>query len=181
MIARFKKLDLPSVFVEGETGSAGGKTLAELEVELEYRFRHVCQDPLQQTILTAVDGKLAGIEGLVGYAGGDDFVFMSHPDHIGVICETVIKQFDLVIPDFYDRDDRLQGYIDSVDWKGNHEQFPMMSLSIAVVTNSHRPIDHPGDVSKVASDLKKLAKAHKGSAFVKDRRGAESTEKDEAA
>ncbi len=115
MIARFKKLDLPSVFVEGETGSAGGKTLAELEVELEYRFRHVCQDPLQQTILTAVDGKLAGIEGLVGYAGGDDFVFMSHPDHIGVICETVIKQFDLVIPDFYDRDDRLQGYIDSVD------------------------------------------------------------------
>ncbi len=57
----------------------------------------------------------------------------------------------------------------------------MMSLSIAVVTNSHRPIDHPGDVSKVASELKKLAKAHKGSAFVKDRRGAETTEKDEAA
>jgi hypothetical protein len=57
----------------------------------------------------------------------------------------------------------------------------MMSLSIAVVTNSHRTIDHPGDVSKVASELKKLAKTHKGSAFVKDRRGAETTEKDEAA
>jgi len=28
--------------------------LAELEVELEYRFRHVCQNPLQQTILTAL-------------------------------------------------------------------------------------------------------------------------------
>ena len=57
----------------------------------------------------------------------------------------------------------------------------MMSLSIAVVTNSHRPIDHPGDVSKIAYEMKKLEKAHKGSAFVKDRRGAETTEKDEAA
>jgi hypothetical protein len=38
MIARVKKLDLPSVFVESEAGSAGGKTLAELEVELEHRF-----------------------------------------------------------------------------------------------------------------------------------------------
>lgn len=132
-------------------------------------------------ILTTVVGELAGVEGFVGHVGGDDFVFMSHPDHIDAICETVIKRFDLVIPDFYDRDDRLQGYIDSVDRKGNHEQFPMMSLSIAVVTNSHRPIDHPGDVSKIASELKKLAKAHKGSVFVKDQRGAETNAKDEAA
>lgn len=57
----------------------------------------------------------------------------------------------------------------------------MMSLSIAVVTNSHRQIDHPGDVSKIASELKKLAKAPKGSVFVKDQRRAETTAKDEAA
>lgn len=38
------------------------------------------------------------------------------------ICETVIKQFDLVIPGFYHRDNRLQGYIDSVDRNGNREQ-----------------------------------------------------------
>jgi hypothetical protein len=54
MIARFKKLSLASVYVEGEAETAGGKTLAELEVELEHRFRHVCHDPLQQTILTAL-------------------------------------------------------------------------------------------------------------------------------
>lgn len=36
-----------------------------------------------------------------------------------------------------------------------------MSWSIAVATNNHRAIDHPGDVSKVASELKKLAKVHK--------------------
>jgi GGDEF domain-containing protein len=122
-------------------------------------------------ILTTVVGELAGAEGFVGHVGGDDFVFMSRPDSIDAICQTVIKRFDLVIPDFYDRDDRLQGFIDSVDRRGNKEQFPMMSLSIAVVTNERAPIAHPGDVSKIASELKKRAKALKGSVYVKDQRG----------
>lgn len=121
-------------------------------------------------ILSTVVNELAGAEGFVGHVGGDDFVFMSAPDRIDAICETIIKRFDLVIPDFYDRDERLRGYIDSVDRKGNREQFPIMSLSIAVVTNCHRSIEHPGDVSKIASELKKLAKTRQGSVFVKDQR-----------
>ena len=122
-------------------------------------------------ILTTVVSELAGPEGFVGHVGGDDFVFMSRPDTIDAICETIIKRFDLVIPDFYDREDRLKGYIDSVDRRGNKEQFPIMSLSIAVVTNERNPIAHPGDVSKIASELKKRAKAMKGSVYVKDQRG----------
>jgi GGDEF domain-containing protein len=121
-------------------------------------------------ILTTVVGELAGPEGFVGHVGGDDFVFMSRPHTIDAICRTVIKRFDLVIPDFYDRDDRLKGYIDSVDRRGNKEQFPIMSLSIAVVTNEQSAIAHPGDVSKIASELKKRAKALKGSVYVKDQR-----------
>ncbi|MDH5667925.1 MAG: diguanylate cyclase [Nitrospira sp.] len=127
-------------------------------------------------ILTTVVGELAGAEGFVGHVGGDDFVFMSSPRCIDAICRTVIKRFDLVIPDFYDRDDRLKGYIDSVDRRGNKEQFPIMSLSIAVVTNELIPITHPGDVSKIASELKKRAKAIKGSTYVKDVRGQGSAE-----
>ena len=122
-------------------------------------------------ILTTVVSELAGPEGFVGHVGGDDFVFMSRPDTIDAICETIIKRFDLVIPDFYDREDRLKGYIDSVDRRGNKEQFPIMSLSIAVVTNEQSTIAHPGDVSRIASELKKRAKAMKGSVYVKDQRG----------
>ncbi len=125
-------------------------------------------------ILSTVVSELAGTEGFVGHVGGDDFVFMSAPDRIDPICETIIKRFDLVIPDFYDREERLRGYIDSIDRKGNHEQFPIMSLSIAVVTNCHRPINHPGDVSKIASELKKRAKALPGSVYVKDQRKPDS-------
>jgi hypothetical protein len=61
--------------------------------------------------------------------------------------------------------------INFVDHRANKEQFPIMSLSIAVVTNERSPIAHPGDVSKIASELKKRAKAMKGSVYVKDQRG----------
>lgn len=124
-------------------------------------------------ILTTVVSELAGTDGFVGHVGGDDFVFMSSPATIEAICQTLIKRFDLVIPDFYDPEDRGKGFIDSVDRRGNHERFPIMSLSIAVVTNEHRTITHPGDVSKIASELKKIAKSQAGSVFVKDHRKAE--------
>ncbi len=124
-------------------------------------------------LLTTVVSELAGTEGFVGHIGGDDFVFMSDPAAIDAICQTIIKRFDLVIPDFYDREDRLRGYIDSVDRKGNREQFPLMTLSIAVVTNEFAPIKHPGDVSKIVSQLKKHSKAMPGSVYIKDQRGSD--------
>jgi GGDEF domain-containing protein len=126
-------------------------------------------------ILTTVVSELAGPDGFVGHVGGDDFVFMSCPRTIDAVCQTLIKRFDLVIPDFYDPEDRQKGYIDSVDRKGHRERFPIMSLSIAVVTNEHRTIAHPGDVSKIASELKKAAKSLKGSVYVKDQRGTAAT------
>ena len=86
------------------------------------------------------------------------------------ICRTIIRRFDLVIPDFYDEEDRTRGYIDSVDRRGNGEQFPIMTLSIAMVSSETQPITHPGDISERVSQLKKQAKALQGSNYLCDRR-----------
>lgn len=51
IIARLQQMELTSVYVEGAAGSADGKTLTELEAELDHRFRHVAHDPIQQLIL----------------------------------------------------------------------------------------------------------------------------------
>ncbi len=51
MIERLQGMELPSVYVEGDAGDSNGKTLMELEAELDHRFRHVAQDPIQQLIL----------------------------------------------------------------------------------------------------------------------------------
>ena len=51
MIERLQRLELASVYVEGNPEDSNGKTLTELEAELELRFRKVAQDPVQQIIL----------------------------------------------------------------------------------------------------------------------------------
>jgi len=69
MIDRLKHLELTSVYVEGDAGTLTGKTLAELEAELEHRFRLVIRDPLQQTIWTALRQHLQQTHGVAGTEG----------------------------------------------------------------------------------------------------------------
>ncbi len=109
-------------------------------------------------------------DAFVGHIGGDDFVFIVPSKLADEVCNKVIKYFDLIIPTFYDEDDRVRGYIDSTNRKGGKERFPLMTISIAVVTNEKRKIKHHGEASAIAADLKKHAKSIAGSIFVKDLR-----------
>lgn len=106
----------------------------------------------------------------VGHIGGDDFVVITDVHDPGVLCETVIREFDASIPALYDEDDRARGMITSVDRRGNKIDFPLMGIGIAVVTNRHKSFSHPGEVALVAGDLKKWVKSAAGSAYVVDRR-----------
>lgn len=58
LIERLRHMELPSVYVEGDDLDSGGKTLEELELELDHRFRHVAEDPVQQLILRTLHAHL---------------------------------------------------------------------------------------------------------------------------
>ena len=64
LIQRLQELGLPSVYVEGDALDAGGKTLEELEAELDHRFRHVTHDPIQQLILETLRTHLRATHGM---------------------------------------------------------------------------------------------------------------------
>lgn len=64
IIDRLGRLGLASVYVEGEAGDTAGKTLAELQAELEHRFRGVKQDPVQQKILQHLASHLRSVHGV---------------------------------------------------------------------------------------------------------------------
>lgn len=68
-IGRLRQLGLASVYIEGEAGSSDGKTLAELEADLDSRFSRVNQDPQQRLILEAIRQHLRNTHG-VGEASG---------------------------------------------------------------------------------------------------------------
>ncbi|WHZ16842.1 MAG: hypothetical protein OJF52_003692 [Nitrospira sp.] len=63
-LSRLQRLGTAFVFVEGEAGEASGKTLAELEAELDHRFRLVNNDPRQLTILEAIRLHLRNSQGV---------------------------------------------------------------------------------------------------------------------
>jgi diguanylate cyclase (GGDEF)-like protein len=109
-------------------------------------------------------------EDFVGHVGGDDFLCITVPEKAEKLCQEVIDNFDARIGDHYRPKDSQRGYIQSVDRLGHKQKFPLMSISIAILTNEKREITHHAMVAQIAAELKKYAKTFPGSKFVKDRR-----------
>lgn len=106
----------------------------------------------------------------VGHIGGDDFVVITTPERHVKLCETIIRNFDERIIDFYDAEDVKQGYIEGKTRQGEKTNFPIMTISIAVVTNRHRTLVNHIQVGEIAADLKDYAKSMPGSSYAVDKR-----------
>ena len=106
----------------------------------------------------------------VGHIGGDDFVVITTPDVMRELSIEIIAQFDKKIPEFYDPSDRNRGYIFGKTRQGVEMQFPIMTISIAIVTNAHRKLSNPLEASEIAAELKDYAKTLPRSVFVVDKR-----------
>lgn len=114
--------------------------------------------------------ELGNHDDFVGHIGGDDFISITTPDKCDVICKAIINQFDSTISLFYSSEDRRCGYIVTVDRSNQEIKYPIMTLSIAVVSNDKRYIENHWQVAEVAAEMKKYAKTKSGSVYVKDRR-----------
>ncbi len=109
-------------------------------------------------------------EDFVGHVGGDDFVVITTPEYMRDISSEIIKRFDLRIPDYYDPEDRARGHILGKTRQGVEMQFPIMTISIAIVTNEHRNFTNPLEASEIAAELKDYAKTIPKSIYVVDQR-----------
>ncbi|MCX8132004.1 MAG: response regulator [Clostridia bacterium] len=106
----------------------------------------------------------------IGHIGGDDFVIISVPDSADTICEGIIKDFDNKIIGLYSTEDRENGYIITANRQGQVIKYPIMSISIAVVSNVNRNIISHIQVAEIAAEVKKKAKTISGSVYIKDKR-----------
>jgi|LFRM01.1.fsa_nt_gb diguanylate cyclase (GGDEF)-like protein len=106
----------------------------------------------------------------IGHIGGDDFVIITTPDKVDAICENIIKTFDIKIKELYCKEDVDRGYIVTSNRQGQIMKFPLVSISLSVVTNEERELISHVQIAEIAAELKKKAKAMQGSVYVKDRR-----------
>ena len=110
----------------------------------------------------------------VGHIGGDDFVFITLPDRADEICQKIVKTFDQIIPRYYDKKNRARGYIESETRSGETQSFPLMTISIAVVTNLSCEFTHFAEIGTIGAELKKYLKTIEGSNYLIDRRKTKS-------
>ncbi len=108
--------------------------------------------------------------GFVGHVAGDDFVFIIPDSLVDQICSNILQTYDSLIPLSYDEKDRQRGHITTVNRRGEVENFPILTMSIAVLVNKSGEFKHVGEMSKMLADLKKITKAKDGSNFMVERR-----------
>ncbi len=108
----------------------------------------------------------------IGHIGGDDFVVITDAAVAEPFCKAVIDRFDDGILDFYDTADALRGYIEVTDRRGERYAFPIVAMSMGVVTNLNRPITSQWEASAIAVEMKEFAKKQHGSSYRIDRRTA---------
>jgi diguanylate cyclase (GGDEF)-like protein len=109
----------------------------------------------------------------VGHVGGDDFIILCRVGDAEPLCSSIIRLFDTGVSEFYDAEDRKKGFITSTDRSGQVQNFSVMTLSIAIVTNERNDLNHYGKIVDVAAEVKKYAKLKTkgpGSNFIVDRR-----------
>jgi len=109
-------------------------------------------------------------DGFVGHIGGDDFIYLVDVDLVEAISNEIIGAFDRIIPTFYDKGDREKGYITSRDRLGKVQTFPMVAISIGVAHNRSKRFSHYGEMTEVASEMKRFAKTFKESCLRIDMR-----------
>lgn len=123
-------------------------------------------------LLTEKARALGGRDYFVGHVGGDDFVLITSQDDAEPTAKAITEEFDRIIPEYYSVQDRGRGYITTMDRKNQTRDFPIMSLTVAIVAPRTQQ-RHYAKIVENAAELKRYAKelsSRRGSIFVKDRR-----------
>jgi len=140
----------------------------------KYGFEHG-DEVIRETarILIKSTQDLGNPSDFIGHIGGDDFVIVTTPDVVDDLCKRIIAEFEKKSPSFYNETDRKNGYIIGSDRQGKEQKMPLLSISIGVVTNQFRKIEHVAQIGEIGAELKSYAKSLERSNYVKDQRKPE--------
>lgn len=106
----------------------------------------------------------------IGHIGGDDFIIITSWDKYEGICKMIIEDFDNKIVSLYNENDKKNGYIITKNRLGKVRTYPIMTISLAVVTNENNDYINPLEIGEAAAEVKKYVKTFTGSKYLKDRR-----------
>jgi diguanylate cyclase (GGDEF)-like protein len=107
------------------------------------------------------------------HIGGDDFAVLTTPDHMEPLARDLMARFEREAPALYSEEHRLEGAITVVGRSGEPTRYPLMTISIAGVSNRLRPIGGYLELSEIAAEVKAFAKSSPGDTYAEDRRSGD--------
>lgn len=95
----------------------------------------------------------------IGHIGGDDFIYLTEPDSVDTVLTWIGERFDREVLNIYSEADKERGYIEVLNRQQEKQKFPITTLSTGVSTNERRALTNALQVSEIATELKRAAKA----------------------
>lgn len=116
------------------------------------------------------EAKSCDNDSFIGHIGGDDFIIIVSPISAETVCKGIIENFDTRIRALYSAEDLERGHIVTFNRQGAETIYPIISISLAIVTSEFKSFSSHLEVADIAAELKKKAKSINGSVYVKDMR-----------
>ena len=114
--------------------------------------------------------QIEGGNNFIGHVGGDDFVSIIAQTDYDTLCQGIIDEFDKYAVDYYNEVDVERGYVEVANRRGIIEQFPLTTISIAVLEVDSKIYKTTLEIGEVAGQIKHKAKAVLGSTYVINKR-----------
>lgn len=127
---------------------------------------------LTARVLTRAVKEFGNPGDFVGHIGGDDFVVITTPDRVDEVANEVVARFDREVRGLFEPRDLDRGRLEVKNRQGIVAHFPLLTITLAVVTDENGPVRHIAEVSDIASELKCYGKTQEGSVVVRERRGS---------
>ncbi len=109
-------------------------------------------------------------DNFIGHIGGDDFVAITSKTDYEKVCQNIISEFDKFAVTYYNEIDAERGFVEVANRKGVIEQFPLTSISIAVVEVDYKHFKSTLEIGEIGAQVKHQAKNVQGSTYVINKR-----------
>ncbi|SEA53758.1 diguanylate cyclase (GGDEF) domain-containing protein [Desulfuromusa kysingii] len=121
-------------------------------------------------LLKQVVGEYGSAQDLVGHIGGDDYVVLCSIKTGELLAQKIIDGFTAVVPSFYNAEDRETGSFAGEDRYGVKRTFPLMTISIAVISSDRYEYPSRLAISQDCARVKEYLKIQEGSNYMLERR-----------
>ncbi|QDP41028.1 GGDEF domain-containing protein [Radiobacillus deserti] len=102
----------------------------------------------------------------LGHIGGDDYIALLYNHDYKSVSQRITSRFDEEIKQYYNQDDLENNFVYTENRFGIRDKIPLVSISIAIVTNIKESFTSVEEIVDQATLLKKQCKMMNGSSYL---------------